>query len=264
MGPDSPKTSGARERRTGESPPDEASAVSRRALVTGSQNPERGRARVALRTENPRPEKVAQVREVRERLSSSSASLLTEYRGLTVGELGALRRSLAAAGGEYRVFKNTLVRFAATELGFEELDSLLTGPTAIAFVDGDAAEVAKALRDFARTHPALVVKGGILGNQLLSSLEAAALADLPSREVMLARLAGAFAAPLQQMAGLLAALPRNFAYGLKALLDQGGASAEAGAPAVSVDDAGSEAGAPAVSVEDAGSEADETGAQPDA
>ncbi len=233
---------------------------------------------MALRTENPRPEKVAQVREVRERLSSSSASLLTEYRGLTVGELGALRRSLAAAGGEYRVFKNTLVRFAATELGFEELDSLLTGPTAIAFVDGDAAEVAKALRDFARTHPALVVKGGILGNQLLSSLEAAALADLPSRDVMLARLAGAFAAPLQQMAGLLAALPRNFAYGLKALLDQGGASAEAGAPAVSVEDAGSEAGAPAVSVEDAGSEADapavsvedagseadETGAQPDA
>jgi len=199
-----------------------------RALVTGSQNPERGRARVALRTENPRPEKVAQVREVRERLSSSSASLLTEYRGLTVGDLGALRRSLAAAGGEYRVFKNTLVRFAAAELGLEGLDSLLTGPTAIAFVDGDAAEVAKALRDFARTHPALVVKGGVLGSQLLSSSEAAALADLPSRDVMLARLAGAFSAPLQQLAGLLAALPRNFAYGLKALLDQGGATAGSG------------------------------------
>jgi len=183
---------------------------------------------VALRTENPRPEKVAQVREVRERLSSSSASLLTEYRGLTVGDLGALRRSLAAAGGEYRVFKNTLVRFAAAELGLEGLDSLLTGPTAIAFVDGDAAEVAKALRDFARTHPALVVKGGVLGSQLLSSSEAAALADLPSRDVMLARLAGAFSAPLQQLAGLLAALPRNFAYGLKALLDQGGATAGSG------------------------------------
>jgi large subunit ribosomal protein L10 len=172
--------------------------------------------------DNPRPEKVAVVDEVRERLSSSSAVLLTEYRGLKVSELAALRRTLRAAGGDYKVYKNTLVRFAARELGVEGSDELFIGPTAIAFVKGDAAAVAKSLRDFARTNPNLVVKGGFLGTKVLSPAEVTTLADLPSRETLLAQLAGAFQAPIQQFAGLLQALPRNFAYGLKALLEKSG------------------------------------------
>ena len=178
--------------------------------------------------ENPRPEKVAVVDEVKTRLDSSSAAILTEYRGLKVQELADLRRALRAAGGDYKVYKNTLVRFAARDLGLDELVALLEGPTAIAFVDGDAVNVAKALRDFARTNPNLVVKGGVLGSRILSAKDAGALAEVPPREVLLARLAGGLAAPLQQFAGLLQALPRNFAYGLQALVDKGGAP---GAPA---------------------------------
>jgi large subunit ribosomal protein L10 len=176
--------------------------------------------------ENPRPEKVAVVDEVRERFSASSAALLTEYRGLDVAQMAALRRSLRDAGGSYKIYKNTLVRFAARDLGLE-IDNLLTGPTAIAFVDGDAAAVAKALRDYARTNPALVVKGGVLGTKPLSADEVRALAELPSRDVLLSQLAGAMAAPMQQFAGLLQALPRNFAYGLKALIDERGGVPEA-------------------------------------
>jgi large subunit ribosomal protein L10 len=184
--------------------------------------------------ENPRPEKVAVVDEVRERLDSASAALLTEYRGLDVSAISDLRRQLRAVGGEYKIYKNTLVRFAARDLGLE-LEDLLTGPTAIAFITerpdgtaGDAVDVAKALRDFARGNPSLVVKGGVLGTRPLSADEAKALADVEPREVLLSKLAGLLAAPMVQMAGLLEALPRNFAYGLKALIDQGGAP---GAPA---------------------------------
>ena len=181
--------------------------------------------------ENPRPEKVAVVDEVRERFSSADAALLTEYRGLNVAQMAALRRSLREAGGSYKIYKNTLVRFAARDLGLE-IDDLLTGPTAIAFVEGDPVTVAKALRDFARANEQLVVKGGILGDALLSADEAKALADVAPREELLARLAGAMAAPMQQFAGLLQALPRNFAYGLQALIEQGGApGAPASAPA---------------------------------
>ncbi|MDD9369505.1 MAG: 50S ribosomal protein L10 [Acidimicrobiales bacterium] len=180
--------------------------------------------------ENPRPEKVAVVDEVRERFTTSNAALLTEYRGLDVSALGELRRALREAGGDYKVYKNTLVRFAAREAGLE-IDEMLTGPTAIAFVGerpdgepGDAVMVAKALRDFARTYPALVVKGGVMDNNLLSADDAKALADVEPREVLLAKLAGGLAAPMQQFAGLLQALPRNFAYGLSALIDKGGAA----------------------------------------
>jgi large subunit ribosomal protein L10 len=180
--------------------------------------------------DNPRPEKVAVVDEVKDRLRSSSAAILTEYRGMKVGDLSTLRRSLKASGGDYKIYKNTLVRFAVKDLGLDELDPLLTGPTAIAFVDGDAVGVAKALRDYARTNPLLIVKGGVLGESVLSAADAAALADIPPREVLLARFAGLLAAPMQQFAGLVQALPRNFAYGLKALIDMGGAP---GAPAAS-------------------------------
>jgi large subunit ribosomal protein L10 len=170
--------------------------------------------------ENPRAEKVAVVDEVRQRLSGADAAILTEYRGLEVKDLASLRRDLRRDGGEYKVYKNTLVRFATRSLGLDELDGLLVGPTAIAFVNGDPAAVAKTLRDFSRTHQALVVKGGVLGEKVLDSAATAALADLPSREVLLARFAGGLAAPLQQLAGLLQALPRNLAYGLAALRDQ--------------------------------------------
>jgi large subunit ribosomal protein L10 len=193
--------------------------------------------------ENPRPEKVAVVDEVRERFASSSAALLTEYRGLDVSALGELRRALRDAGGEYKVYKNTLVRFAAREAGLE-IEELLTGPTAIAFVverpDGapaDAVLVAKALRDFARTYPALVVKGGVMDDRSLSADDAKALADVEPREVLLARLAGGLAAPMQQFAGLLQALPRNFAYGLSALIEKGGAApADAASPTTEKED----------------------------
>jgi large subunit ribosomal protein L10 len=181
--------------------------------------------------DNPRPEKVAVVDEVREHFNDSDAAILTEYRGLTVTEIGQLRRNLRPAGGEYKVYKNTLVRFAARDLGLD-IESMLTGPTAIAFVKGDAVTVAKALRDFARTNPKLVVKGGLLGEKVLDAKDTTALADVAPREVLLARLAGGMAAPMVQFAGLLQALPRNLAYGLKALIDQkGGAPAEAEAPA---------------------------------
>jgi large subunit ribosomal protein L10 len=179
----------------------------------------------------PRPEKVAVVDEVRERLSSSNGALLTEYRGLKVSDLAALRRSVVEAGGEYKIYKNTLVRRAAAALELTDLDPLLVGPTAIAFVDGDAVAVAKSLRDFARGNPNLTIKGGLLGTKVLSAADAGALADVAPREVILAQLAGALAAPLQKMAGLLQALPRNFAYGLSALVEKRGKDGPAEAPA---------------------------------
>ena len=173
----------------------------------------------------PRPEKAAVVAEVRDRLAASDAALLTEYRGLNVSQMAALRRTLRATGGEYTIYKNTMVRLAVAELGLEMAD-LLTGPTAIAFVGpgddgkaGDTAAVAKALKDFARSNRALVLKGGVLGGRVLTADDLIALADLPSRDVLLAQLAGAFQAPLAKLAGLLEALPRNFAHGLKALID---------------------------------------------
>ena len=191
----------------------------------------------------PRSEKVAVVDEVKTRLSSSSAALLTEYRGLRVGELAALRRTLRTAGGDYKIYKNTLVRFAVRDLGIDIDEATLTGPTAIAFVEGDAAAVAKALRDYARTNANLVLKGGVLSGKALSGDEIKALAELPSREVLLAQLAGALQAPMAKFAGLLQALPRNMAYGLKALLDQkiaGGESLPA-EPAAAADEAPADA-----------------------
>jgi large subunit ribosomal protein L10 len=180
--------------------------------------------------ENPRPEKVAVVDEVRQRFTGSSAALLTEYRGLDVAALAQLRGALRAVGSEYKIYKNTLVRFAVRAAGLD-IEDLLVGPTAIAFIregpdwqPADPVLVAKALRDFARTNPSLVVKGGVMDGAPLSPEQARALADVQPREVLLSRLAGGLAAPMQSFASLLQALPRNFAYGLKALIDQGGAS----------------------------------------
>ena len=185
--------------------------------------------------DNPRPEKVAVVDEVRERLEGSQAALLTEYRGITVADISTLRRSLRVAGGDYKVYKNTLVRFAARDLGLE-LDEMLTGPTAIAFVPkdstGDPVLVAKALKDFAKGNQNLIVKGGVLGEKLLSPDEAKALADVAPREELLSRFAGGLQAPMQNMAGLLQAPLRDMAGLLKALIeDKGGVPEDTDAPA---------------------------------
>ncbi|NCY15398.1 MAG: 50S ribosomal protein L10 [Actinobacteria bacterium] len=205
--------------------------------------------------ENPRPEKVAVVDEVRRRFSESDAVLLTEYRGIKVSELAQLRAALRQAGGEYTVYKNTLVRFATRDLGLD-LDDQLTGPTAIAFVptggSGDPVSVAKALREFAKGNPNLVIKGGVLGEKLLTAGDADALADVAPREELLARLAGLMAAPMQQFAGLLQAVPRSFAYGLAALIEQKGGAPEASAPAAE------ESAAAEAAVEDAPAAADDT------
>lgn len=213
--------------------------------------------------EEPRPEKVAVVDEVRERLSASQAALVTEYRGISVSDLQALRRSLRDAGGEYKVYKNTLVRFAARDLGLE-LDELLTGPTAIAFVPqaegADPVNVAKALKAFGKDNPNLVIKGGVLGERILSADDAKALADVAPREELLARLAGGFAAPMQQLAGLLQALPRNFAYALQALIAEGGGTpATAGTESPTPD---AEESAPAEAEADAAQAADDTDEAP--
>ncbi len=204
--------------------------------------------------DNPRPEKVAVVNEVRARLEASDAAVLTEYRGLSVADLAQLRRELAAAGGDYKIYKNTLVRLAVADGPQAPIHDLLTGPTAIAFVEGDVSAVAKALRDFGRSNPSLVVKGAMVGTGLLSASDLSVLADLPSRDVVLAMFAGTMAAPLQQLAGLLQALPRNLAYGLSALIDQRQAGGEvlvevSDAPAADAPDAGPEEGPSAEATE---------------
>jgi large subunit ribosomal protein L10 len=173
-----------------------------------------------MTTDNPRPEKVAVVEEVTEKLRAASAVIVTEYRGMRVAQLHALRKQLKPAGGEFKVYKNTLASFAARNAGVDGLADLLNGPSAITFIDGDAAAVAKTLRDAAKANPLLVLKGGVIGGKVISAKDVEALAELPSREVLLAQLAGAFKAPATKMAGLLQALPRNFAYGLKALIEQ--------------------------------------------
>ena len=151
-----------------------------------------------------RSDKVAAVAELTEEFSGSNAALLTEYRGLTVAQLKTLRRSLGESTS-YAVVKNTLTKIAAKQAGVEGLDDLLAGPSAIAFVHGDPVEAAKGLRDFAKAHPALVIKGGLMDGKVLSPTEVARIADLESREVLLAKLAGAMKASLSQAAGLFAA-----------------------------------------------------------
>ena len=140
--------------------------------------------------------KVEVVDEVKTRMGAATASIVSEYRGLTVAELADLRHALAAVGGDYKIFKNTLVRRAIDGGEYQPLEEYLSGPSALTFVQGDISAVAKALRDFSRANPHLVIKGGLADGSLLSTSDLAALADLPPREVLLARLAGALAAPM--------------------------------------------------------------------
>ncbi len=151
-----------------------------------------------------RPDKAAKVAELKEEFSTSAAAVLTEYRGLTVKDLRNLRRSLGE-DATYAVAKNTLAAIAAKEAGIEGLDESLTGPTAIAFVKGDIAAAAKGLRDFAKANPFLAIKGGVLEGKFLDSQAVLKLADLESREVLLAKMAGALQANLAKAAYMLAA-----------------------------------------------------------
>ena len=194
--------------------------------------------------EEPRADKVAVVDEVREKFQNADAVLLTEYRGLTVSDLTGLRRSLAAGGGEYHVYKNTLVRFAAKSLEID-LDDQLTGPTALAFISqkadgtpGDIAAVAKVITDFAKGNPLLVLKGGVLGEDVLDASGAKALASLPTAAEIYARLAGALNSGSRGLASVVSGVHRSIALVLQAAIDAGAfagdapVAEEAAAPAV--------------------------------
>lgn len=188
------------------------------------------------------PEKAAAVAELAENFRNSNGAVLTEYRGLTVKQLQELRRSLGGSAS-YAVAKNTLTKIAAKEAGIEFSDSLLTGPTAIAFITGDPVEAAKGLRDFAKANPPLIIKGGFLDGKQLDADEIKKLADLESREVLLAKLAGGmkaslqnavslFNAPLSQVARVFGALQAIKAEADPSVLKAGlPAAAEEAAPA---------------------------------
>ena len=182
-----------------------------------------------------RPDKAAAVAELTEEFRSSAGAVLTEYRGLTVKQLQTLRRSLGE-NASYAVVKNTLTQIAVRDAGVDSFDDLLTGPTAIAFIKGDPVEAAKGLRDFAKANPPLVIKGGVLDGKTLTPDDIAKIADLESREVLLAKLAGAlkaktqqtaslFQAPLSQMARLAAALQETKSAGAETEQAEGTAQA---------------------------------------
>jgi len=194
--------------------------------------------------------KVATIDEVQAKVAVTTTAVVTEYRGLTVAEISTIRRQLRTLGADYKVFKNTLVRRAIEGTAAEPMTAFLEGPTAIAFVEGDVSAVAKALRDLAKSSPKLVLKGGVMDGKALNAKDIAALADLPSRDVLLAQFAGALASPLRTMASLIKAVPQNFAYGLSALLDSKGgpvASSEPAAESAAETPAGVEEAASAAS-----------------
>jgi large subunit ribosomal protein L10 len=183
----------------------------------------------------PNPEKIKAVAEITEHFSSSSAAVITEYRGLTVKQITDLRRALGR-DTTYAVVKNTLTRRAAADAGVALDDTLLVGPTAIAFVKGDAVEAAKGLRDFAKANPLLVIKGGVLDGKSLSAAELSQIADLESREVLLAKFAGALKALPTRAAGLFQAPLSQMARLAKALEEKKPADAVADAPALDAAD----------------------------
>ena len=196
----------------------------------------------------PSTEKVSAVAEIVEHFNSSAATVITEYRGLTVKQVSQLRRALGR-DTTYAVVKNTLTRRAAAEAGVAIDDSLLVGPTAIAFVKGDPVEAAKGLRDFARTNPLLVIKGGVLDGKALSAAEVGKIADLESREVLLAKVAGVLKALPTRAAGLFQAPLSQVARLAQALADK---TAEGAADSTSTEQAATEdAAADSASTEDA-------------
>jgi large subunit ribosomal protein L10 len=209
-----------------------------------------------------RAEKVTAVAELTERFQNSTGAVLTEYRGLTVAQLGELRRSLGD-NASFSIVKNTLTKIAANEAGVTtELTDLLTGPSAIAFVTGDVVEAAKGLRDFSKTYPLLVIKGGVLDGKALKPGEITKLADLEPREVLLAKLAGAMKASLAGAAGTFAALPQQMARLLGALEQK--RAADAPEAAASQDTEPAEAAADATPAAEAPEAAAAEAASPEA
>jgi large subunit ribosomal protein L10 len=202
-----------------------------------------------------RPDKTAHVAELVESFQESAGAVLTEYRGLTVKQLQNLRRALGE-NASYAVVKNTLTQIAASQAGIDGFDTLLTGPTAIAFINGDVVEAAKGLRDFAKANPALVIKGGILDGNLLDAKEIARLADLESREVLLGRLAGGMLASLSQAVYLLNAPLAQVARLAGALQ----AKLEEESPEAPASDTGAAAPDTGAADPDAGAAAPDTGA----
>ncbi len=166
-----------------------------------------------------RADKAAAVAELKDSFTNAAAAVLTEYRGLTVKDLQTLRRSLGE-DATYAVTKNTLTTIAAREAGIDGLEDQLSGPTAIAFISGDVATVAKGLRDFAKANPHLVIKGGVMDGRVLDADGVKKLADLESREVLLAKLAGAMNGNLAKAAGLFPAPHSQAARVVAALSDQ--------------------------------------------
>src|SRR5271168_7093 len=174
-------------------------------------------------------DKATAVADIAEQFTGSTATLITEYRGLTVANLAELRRSLAASA-TYTVAKNTLIKRAASEAGVEGLDELFVGPTAIAFVRGEPVDAAKAIKTFAKEHQALVIKGGYMDGRALTVAEIERIADLESREVLLAKLAGAMKGNLAKAAGLFNAPASNVARLFAALQDKMASQEPAAAP----------------------------------
>jgi large subunit ribosomal protein L10 len=203
-----------------------------------------------------RADKATAVADIAEQFKESTATLITEYRGLTVANLAELRRSLNGAA-TYSVAKNTLVKRAASEAGVEGLDELFAGPTAIAFVTGEPVDAAKAIKTFAKEHKALVIKGGYMDGRALTVAEVERIADLESREVLLAKLAGAMKGNLAKAAGLFNA-PASQVARLAAALQEKKAAAGPAAPAAAAEPAAESAPEPA---SEAPAEAPETPAE---
>jgi large subunit ribosomal protein L10 len=193
-------------------------------------------------------DKATAVADIAEQFKSSTATVITEYRGLTVANLAELRRSLSGSA-TYSVAKNTLIKRAASEAGVEGLDELFVGPTAIAFVSGEAVDAAKAIKKFAKDHKALVIKGGYMDGRALTVAEVEKIADLESREVLLAKLAGAMKANLSKAAGLLNAPASQVARLAAALQEKKAAEAPAEAAAPEAAAPAAEAEAPAAEAE---------------
>ena len=203
----------------------------------------------------PKADKVATVAEITDKFRTSSAAVVTEYRGLTMAQLTELRRSLGKDTA-YTIAKNTLVKRAAADAGVTGVDGMFVGPTAVAFIGGEPVEAAKALRDFAKSHPLLVIKGGLLDGRAIEAGEVSKLADLESREVLLGKMAGAMLATLTKAAIVLNALPSQVARLAAALQEkriEGGETLEVAAIALE-DTVVSEAAADVAAVEEAAEE----------
>ena len=189
-------------------------------MTDNPEHPEAAEHEAEADAKQPRPEKVAVVTEVKERMTESEAVILTEYRGLSVKELQSLRASLTEAGAVYKVYKNTLVRRAAEELDWDLAD-LLVGPTAMAFVASDVGSAAKALTEFAKGQPLLVLKGGVMGGDVLDDQAVKALADLPSGPEIYSKLAAGINGTARGLAAVVHGTHRSLAYVLQAAIDGG-------------------------------------------